>query len=103
MAFNNGYPPHPYYCCIADYVFPYNEDKEWKECPNCGLKPKVWVFNNGEFTACGCWKDIYDHFGIQAESIMSIYRRTNGKIKDKYDDDALRKNWNHWCVTGKIN
>lgn len=91
------YPTHSFIHCIEDYKEP---EGEWLPCPNCGLKPKVWQFDNGRHTACGCWESKYDHFSINAESINSIYNRTNS-TKD-YDVDGLRNNWNEWCKTKTI-
>lgn len=85
--------------CIDSYREP---DGEWLNCPNCNLKPLVWLFDNGRSTACGCWNTKYDHFSIYAESIMSVYKRTEGKNITEYDSDALRKNWNHYCETGEV-
>ena len=73
----------------------------WDECPNCGLKPKIWVFDNGRFTMCGCVGGELGHFSIRAESILSYYKNS-GRAFDGYDTDGLRKNWNHWCITGEI-
>lgn len=91
------YQPHSYYNCIEDYKDP---DGDWSSCPNCGLKPKVWLFDNGRSTACGCWESRYDHFAIHAESIMSVVKRTGMSVE--HDSDGLRKNWNHWCSTGEV-
>ena len=75
--------------------------QQWNLCPKCGLFPKVWNFNNGSSTACGCGESQYRHFSIHAESIMSFVRRShNGKSAVVFDNDSLRKNWNHWCETG---
>lgn len=77
-------------------------DKEgWLECPNCDMLPKVWVFDNGRSTSCGCWTSQYDHFSIYAESIMSVARRSRGSVAD-YDNKGLMKNWNQWVETGQI-
>jgi len=76
---------------------------DWHECPFCGQTPKVWSFDNGRETCCGCLLvefNRYHHFAISAESIMSVYKRT-GRTAE-YDSDALRKNWNHWVETGEI-
>lgn len=73
----------------------------WLQCPNCGLKPRVWVFGNGRSTACGCGEDQYDHFSIHAESVVSVHMRTDGKKMTEYKGDGLRLNWNHWCRTGE--
>ena len=92
-------------CSFVDFDFyKYPDDvDEWLECPFCHCKPKVWEYDNGRFTACGCLKREwckYDHFLIQAESIMSILKRT--RKTEEYDRKGLKKNWNHFCETGEI-
>ena len=87
------------YNCIDAYKEVGNPGK-WLDCPNCGLKPKIWEFDNGRSTACGCGENRYQHFSIHAESIMSVVGRFNGSTTD-YDSDALRKNWNWWVETGE--
>ncbi len=90
------------YCC-CDFYEKVDNPENWKHCPNCGLIPRVWVFDNGRCTGCGCGQDKYHHFYICAESIMShIKHSRNGKSTIGYDSDALRKNWNHYCETGEI-
>ena len=75
----------------------------WELCPNCGLFPKVWEFDNGRATACGCGVNQYDHFKVFAESIMSVCKNSyNGQSAENYDLDALRKNWNHWAKNGEF-
>lgn len=101
MNKNNGYVAKGFYFHIDQYIIP-DGDEEWCECPYCGLRPKVWIFDNESSTACGCWENRYDHFSIHSESIMSVYSRTNGKNMIEYDSDDLRKNWNHWCKTGDM-
>lgn len=91
------YTIHTSINCIDSFETP---EGEWNCCPNCGLLPKVWEFDNGRSTACGCWNSMYDHFSIEAECIMSVYKHNNNAID--YDSDGLRKNWNHWCETGEI-
>lgn len=86
--------------CIDAYKSVDNPE-EWDNCPHCGLIPKVWIFDNGRSTACGCGETKYNHFSIHAESIMSFVKRTGGSLAD-YDGDELRKNWNHWCRTGEV-
>lgn len=72
-------------------------------CPRCGLRPLVWEFDNGRATACGCGTDCYSHWSVQAESIMSVIKRSdNGKSAEAYDIDELKNNWNHWVRTGEI-
>ena len=87
------------YKAISAYKIP-ERPSEWKECPNCGLRPIIWEFNNGSSTACGCGENEYRHFSIYTESIMSYINRHNGSALD-YDSDKLRKNWNHWVSTGE--
>jgi hypothetical protein len=94
---NHGFPVHSDYFCIDSYK-DVPEDEHWEKCPCCGLKPKVWLFDNGRSTACGCWKDRYDHFSIRSESIMSVHIRCNGSLAE-YSADQLRLNWNEYCAT----
>ena len=86
------------YKCISAYKIP-NKPEEWLDCPNCGLKPLVWEFNNGSSTACGCGENEYNHFSIWTESIMSHIQRNGGSAL-LYDSDALHKNWNYWVTMG---
>lgn len=45
----------------------------------------------------------YSHWSVQAESIMSVIKRSdNGKSAEAYDIDELKNNWNHWVRTGEI-
>lgn len=89
------------YKCISAYKIPERDLDEWLSCPNCGLKPLIWVFNNGRSTACGCGRNEYGHFSIRAESIMSYVTRNNGSALE-YKSDGLKNNWNHWVLTGEI-
>lgn len=90
------------YCCISAYEKVENP-QDWKNCPNCGLIPKAWVFDNGRFTGCGCGENQYHHFYVGAESVMScVVNSDTGESAASYDGDALRKNWNHYCETGEI-
>jgi len=61
------------------------------------LKPKIWQYNNGCETVCGCWNDRYDHFSVKAESIMSVHIRCNGNLSE-YSSDQLRLSWNEYCA-----
>lgn len=72
----------------------------WMPCPNCGLIPIIWEYNNGKSTACGCGKDEYNHCSIHSESIMSYVSRNNGSAMG-YDSNELRFNWNQWVKTGQ--
>lgn len=99
IEYNNGKSDWEYKCIDA-YV-KVKHPQKWKLCPNCGLIPKIWQFDNGRSTACGCGKNQYNHFSIHAESVMSVYTRNNSNMAE-YDSDKLRKNWNHWVETGEI-
>lgn len=85
------------YKAISAYKIPTNIEY-WQDCPDCGLKPLVWEFNNGSSTACGCENE-YNHFSIWTESIMSHVKRNNGSALN-YDSNKLCKNWNYWVSTG---
>ena len=101
-SFNeNSYPIRVSHVCTDSFVNPeddclWDEDDKWLECPRCELKPKVWTFDNGQQTACGCGIGKYDHFSVRAESIMSVHSRNHGNLSE-YDNDALRKEWNKYC------
>lgn len=85
--------------CIDDYINPPNQ-QDYLPCPKCNLRPKVWTFDNGRYTACGCWNNQYQHWSICAESIGSIYKRS--KMTAEYSSKDLLNNWNHYCLTGEI-
>jgi len=96
---NGEYRVHSDYFCIPSFQVP--EDlNEWDKCPYCGLTPKVWEFNNGRWTACGCWNNEYVHFSVRAESVMSRMERRDTSILNHGHE--LRDNWNHWCRTGEM-
>ena len=95
----NNYKSWPTHQCGDWYNDP-TDSEEWRKCPKCRLRPKIWVFNNGEQTACGCGNNMYDHFYIKAEPILAVYRRCNGDISE-YDSDELRKKWNTYCFNSK--
>lgn len=87
------------YKAISAYQIPDNIE-DWLECPNCGLKPLTWTYNNGSSTACGCGENEYHHFSIWTESIMSYVSRNNGSALN-YNSDRLMINWNYWVRTGQ--
>lgn len=86
------------YKAISAYQIP-KDPNNWLDCPNCGLKPLVWEFNNGRSTACGCGKSEYDHFSIWSESIMSYINRHGGSVLN-YNSNKLNINWNYWVKNG---
>ncbi len=85
------------YKAISAYKIP-DDFWNWLQCPNCGLRPLIWEFNNGSSTACGCGENEYKNFSIYAESIMSYVTRNNGSAMG-YNHKKLRENWNHWVLT----
>lgn len=87
------------YLCINAYSIPENP-MMWEHCPDCGLRPLIWEFDNGRSTACGCGNSVYDHHSIHAESVRSVVERCSGSAME-YETDELRKNWNQWVKTGK--
>lgn len=87
------------YMCTDAYSIPENP-MMWELCPNCGLRPLIWEFNNGSSTACGCGESKYSHFSIHAESIMSFVSRNKGSALF-YPSNGLIENWNQWVKTGK--
>lgn len=67
------------------------------------IEARVWEFDDGRATACGCGTDCYTHWSVQAESIMSVIKRSDsGHSAEAYDIDELKNNWNHWVRTGEI-
>lgn len=87
------------YMCTDAYSIP-DKPTMWEPCPECGLRPLTWEFNNGRSTACGCGDSQYDHHSIHAESVMSVVERCGGSAME-YETDELRKNWNEWTKTRK--
>lgn len=97
----NSYTPHSYHYCTDSYKEP-DSKEEWLPCPKCKLTPKVWVFDNGEHSACGCWESKYEHFDVQAdETIGQVVSRTGGFVE--YDADAHRRKWNAYCQAASVN
>ncbi len=76
--------------------------QRWNPCPNCDLIPKIWEFNNGRATGCGCGENEYTHFSIYAESVMSVITNSDtGKDATNYIIEDLQNNWNRWVLTGE--
>lgn len=68
-----------------------NVDHEWIDCTRCGVKPRLWVFNNGSWAKCLCY-DMYDAPPVRTESVLSVYTRTG--LTAEYEPDNLRLTWN---------
>ena len=69
-----------------DFYVPVGDSHEWLPCPECGLKPLVWIFDNGCYTACGCGDNKYNHFSIRAESICSYLDRLDTYNNRRYNN-----------------
>lgn len=90
----NNYPigMHP---PIDAYEYPDDKDM-WLHCPNCGLQPRIWEYDNGRSTHCGCSNSTYDHFSIRAKSIGEIIKENDGDMSS-YNRNELREKWNKYC------
>jgi hypothetical protein len=75
-----------------------DDDTEWLKCNDCGVKPRIWVYDNGSHASCVC-KSKYDASPANSESIMSVLKRTMN-IAD-YSRDNLRLAWNKYVETGE--
>lgn len=82
----------------GEWFEPLKSVKGWKKCKQCGMFPRVWIFDNGSYAKCHCF-DLYDG-GVQSESINSIYKRTGSA--SEYSRDNLRSAWNDFvCANNK--
>ena len=77
-----------------DAYKPVSEDEEWSVCPKCLVKPRTWVFDNGNYAKCLC-SEKYENAQVEAISICEHYRQESNWIG--YDHDLLRKNRNKYC------
>ena len=75
-----------------DAYVPVPDNEDWKECPKCLKRPRVWIFDNGRYAKCQCGEK-YDGARVSAEAIGQYVSRNNGSIVG-YNDDELRLNWN---------
>ena len=80
-------------------VLPKGARYGWLECTGCNEKPRLWVFDNGRYASCKCFKKYGRH--VCSESCLSTLKRGASLVEDHYCGE-LRNNWNHWVVTGEI-
>ena len=66
--------------------------EEWLNCPNCGIKPFVWEFDNGRFAECDCGEQ-YKRESASAIAVLTYYKEHNTMIG--FPGDELRVNWNN--------
>jgi len=101
MIHDTGHEPHDWWSPRElDFYKEVTVDDGWLLCPCCKLVPRIWEFDNGSSTICGCRTNIYQRWSIHAESINHIYKR-DGNLSN-YDPDRLRKYWNRWVETGEV-
>lgn len=68
---------------------------EWKECPKCNCKPRVWIFDNGEFAKCRCC-GLYDSAPAKGQTIWEYHKEHSGNMTNWSHND-LRDDWNKHC------
>jgi hypothetical protein len=81
------------YSSFDFYKEPEDKDK-WLKCPECGLTPRIWVFDNGRFAHCVCGDRYNKKHQVKARPVMYYLKKTGG-FKG-YDSDELRKKWNRY-------
>lgn len=69
---------------------PIKDDEGWLECPKCRRKPRVWIFDNGNYAKCQCSKK-YDP-AIEYQSIGDYFRQF--KTCEGYSNVGLKNVWN---------
>lgn len=72
-----------------------NDGKKWLPCSECGVTPRIWVFDNGRTAMCVCGTGRYNHKHTVKAKPIGYYVRKTGGFKG-YNADALRKNWNKY-------
>ena len=75
-----------------DAYKPPKDEQNWKACPKCQRKPRVWEFDNGSYARCQC-KEKYTGADVSVQSICDYGRQNNWNFTN-YDIDGLRKAWN---------
>lgn len=70
---------------------------EWLECPHCKEKPRLWIFDNGEYAKCKC-QDTYDKAAASGISIWDYHKKHNGDMTE-WNHDDLRDNWNAFVLS----
>jgi len=71
---------------------PIKDGTEWMACPKCNRKPRVWIFDNGNYAKCQCSKKYDSSNLVSYQSIGDYYRKF--KTTAEYDNDGLMKAWN---------
>lgn len=68
------------------------KEDEFNACPICDNKPRLWIFDNGEFAKCGCNKQ-YDKASASGMTIWEYHKLHNGDMTN-WNHNDLRDNWN---------
>jgi len=84
----------PWEYSVIDAYKPLEDDSDWLACPDCGMKPRIWEFDNGRFAKCAC-DHKYDPAPVRAKDTMTHHREFDGDFTN-YDHDELRNNWNKY-------
>lgn len=82
----------------AEFYKPFDEERvtpsEWNECPVCGEKPRIWIYDNGEYAKCKC-QDTYDKSAASGKTIWEYHHEHNGDMTE-WNHNDLRDNWNKY-------
>ena len=82
------------------YKEPKDKD-DWLVCPECGLTPRIWEFDNGRHAHCVCGDSQYKHkHEVSATPIMEYVKKTGGFTG--YKKEELKNNWNNYILNLKL-
>lgn len=73
--------------------------EEWELCPNCEEKPRLWIYDNGEFAKCKC-QDTYEKAAAEGMSIWQFHNLHNGDMTN-WNHNDLRDHWNLYVLKMK--
>ena len=78
-----------FYHTLSDHNL---KEDEWHTCPKCLKKPRLWIFDNGEYAKCGC-NSTYDQASASGQTIWEYHNQHNGDMTNWSHND-LRDKWN---------
>ncbi len=78
-----------FYHTLSDHNL---KEDEWHTCPKCLKKPRLWIFDNGEYAKCGC-NSTYDQASASGQTIWEYHNQHNGDMTHWSHND-LRDKWN---------
>jgi len=79
----------------CDFYTPLKDPDGWQQCPKCGVLPRVWVFDNGNYAKCLCSKDKYGPNQAEAPSCIEACFRQKRPYSEY--EHMLRTAWNSRC------